>query len=150
MVTTMKKTDVLNLKKKLHDEFLKKSEAIDLVLQMLSENDGSATPLQPTLQSQHPNEHAATKRTRGLLSAVRDVLPAVPSEFTRFDILGALTKDYPEIAEKMRPESLRGSLATLQAEGLITVIRESAGTRPALYSRVKNETTEAGVSDQVA
>lgn len=146
----MKKTDVLNLKKKLQDEFLKKSEAIDLVLQMLSENEGSATSPQQNPQSQHPSEHAATKRTRGLLNAVRDVLPAVPSEFTRFDVLAALTKDYPEIAEKMRPESLRGSLATLQAEGLITVIRESAGTRPALYSQVKSETPEANASVQVA
>lgn len=153
----MKKDEVLALKEKLAADFQKKSEAIDLVLSMLEdENSTEATP-QTSIRQETASPPAKTapsiKRTRGLLRSARRVLPKLPIDFTKYDVFDALRKDFPDLAEKMKPESLRGCLSTLVDEGLIQVKQESSGTRPAVYTRIVasiNDIRETGNPEQVA
>ena len=133
----MKKDEVLELKAKLEADFQKKSEAIDIVLAMLQEKEAVKDPSYTPIQQQPattPTDEPKKTRTRGLQKATRRVLPKLPADFTKFDVIDLLKQDYPVLAEKMKPESLRGTLATLVDDGVLVVKRQAAGSRPAVYS----------------
>lgn len=140
-------TEVTELKRKLEEDFKKKTEAIDIVLEMLRAEKGnvngsapqvSDAPVSPTPKVASPETKPRRKkgeptRVRGVLSLTRRLIFDLPPVFTIEDLIIKLHKVNPSKAHKIKRESLRSTLRTLVSEGSIVVAEKAAGTKPASY-----------------
>jgi hypothetical protein len=141
----MNELEVQELKSQLEADYKKKSEAIEIVLGMLRSKNGN-TPAKPTpANSSTPSRHRSSntvkgKRVRGVLSTSRLVLKDLPTPFTRIELLAKLEEVRPDFTGKVTADSLRNTLNRLAEEGVIEVVEEASGTRPASYRLVGRKT----------
>jgi|ERR1041384_4947331 hypothetical protein len=138
----MNEAEVLELKAQLDADYKRRSEAIDIVLEMLHGKNGtSLIPSTPTKPATHRKPRTGENgervpRVRGLLKATLDILPALPATFTRFDIIEKVEETYPKFKGNIRPDSMRTTLKRLLEDGTLEVVEEASGPKPAIYRYV--------------
>lgn len=131
----MNEREVLALKRKLEADYRKESEAIDIVLNLLRRKNspnGSKPP-----ESVDGSAHQQ-RRVRGVLAAVKRLLPFLPATFDRTDVSEMLGDAEPDLASKVSLGNIRGTLRLLQQDKVIEVVTPSSGTRAAVYKLAVN------------
>jgi hypothetical protein len=123
---------LLELKRKLEDQHRARMNALAVLLDSLGELEKP-----PSLPLKVVTEPINQKRVRGVLAAVKSVIPLLPEIFDRNDVLHILKERNPELAAKMTLGNLRGTLRLLAKAGEIELHDEATSTRPARYATRK-------------
>lgn len=126
----------------LYEAYLAKLRAYQTVERLRGEADGELSPATglsidfpavpiPDAPPTAPPPKAPPRRSQPyeVIDSIREALPRLPEVFDRFDVLAAL--DF-----EPRRSTLLKTLQDLRQEGVLEVVREAAGKRPALWRYV--------------
>ncbi len=119
---------LLELKRRIEDHYRERLKAVNLMLEMWNDLQ---KPRDKRLQA--VPDLAKTPRVRGVLAAVKALIPELPEVFDRNDILQMLNEQNPQLAFRVTLGGLRSALRSLAKEGLIELRSEANKKNPARY-----------------
>ena len=73
-----------------------------------------------------------------LRKLIEEMLPTLPAEFTRLNLMEKIKERYPEKAETIKGSSMRWTLQTLVESGDIEVMRPGENNEPTMYQHKKS------------
>lgn len=119
---------LLDLRRQIEDIYTARLKAVNELLEALDEIEKPSKPAFQLVQDQ-----TRKRRVRGVLAAVRELIPELPDVFDRKDVLERLKQKNQYLASRVTLENLRGTLRSLAKTGEIELRAEATRTQPTRY-----------------
>jgi hypothetical protein len=84
---------------------------------------------------------------RGFAKLVEEVLPSLPTHFTRVDIRIKVGEKYPERVAKVNGDMMRSTLYKLTQDGKIKVVKRAEGKEPTVYTALPKLGNQSAASE---
>jgi hypothetical protein len=119
---------LLALKRQIEDHYRQRLQAVNLILETIAEIEKP-----PKAHLQAVSDLNKRQRVRGVLTAVKGLIPELPEVFDRNDVFKKLKEKNPDLAARVSLENLRSTLRSLAKGRLIELRKEATSTTPARY-----------------